>query len=321
MGASEKKYNSGFVLVSILWVTAMLSLLVLGFGRRAALERDAAAYALDHAQAMMMARGAVDRGIVELHNQAALRQVLPEEYHENVHLGASWATSMNLYLQGYFEQAEMFRRDDVSYAITDEDRYININTAPRELIEAIPSLTRGAIRRIMARLARDGDSEEERTPFNTIEELRYIRGVSEDDWFGTSRQPGLRNLLTVWSDDGRINVNTAPREVLECIPGLHSADVDDILNYRAGSDGILNTQDDRGFTSLEHLFAAIEIEEKSDVREALRKYCKTTSSYFRITGVATRRNGRIRAVCTALVSLTEGAPSRILDWQEKTLGS
>ena len=55
-------------------------------------------------------------------------------------------------------------------------------------------------------------------------------------------------------------------------------------------------------------------------REALDQYCICTSVFFRITGVATRRQGRVRAVCSAMVSLEEGA-SIILDWQEKTLGS
>ena len=314
----SNNHKSGFVLVSILWVTVMLSLVVLGFGRRAALDRRAAAYSLDQTQAMMMARGAVDRGIVELQNHATVRRILPEEYHENLRMGASWVQSMNLFLEGYFEQREMFQHDEVIYVIIDEERYIDINNAPDEILEAIPSLSRSAIRRIRARLAREGHSNEERTPFNAIEELQYIRGVSEDDWFGTERTPGLRNILTVWSDDGRINVNTAPREVLACIPDLSSGDIEAILHYRAGSDGDLYTRTDRSFANMNDLSEKTGI--TGDSLRALEKYCKTTSSYFRIRGVATRRNGRIRAVCEAVVSMRQGM-SNILEWQEKTLGS
>jgi hypothetical protein len=106
--------------------------------------------------------------------------------------------------------------------------------------------------------------------------------------------------------------------VLRCIPGLTSGDISLILNYRANDDGELYSKDDRGFTSMEDLSNKTGIVGTS--REALDKFCKCTSTYFRITGVATRRNDRIRAVCSAVVSLARG-PSVILDWQEKTLGS
>lgn len=317
MATIDAKKN-GFVLITVLWVTAMLSLLVIGFGRRAMLDVQASAYALDHAQAMMMARGAVERGLVELHNRAAMLRLLPEEHREATHVGESWAQSFNLYLEDYFEQKELFIHDEVAYIIVDEERYININTAPREVLEAIPSLKRPAIRRIMARRSAEEHSDEEKTPFNAIEEVRYLQGVSEDDWFGTERAPGLRNLLTVWAPDGRINVNTAPFEVLSCIPGLSRTDIDLILNYRASGDGELYSKDDLGFASMEDLSNKTGI--VGAPREALDLYCKCASSYFRITGIATRRNGRIRAVCSAVVSLATG-PSVVLDWQEKTLGS
>ena len=310
--------NGGFALITVLWVTAMLTVLVLGLGRRAALERRAAWYALDHEQAMMMARGAVDRGIVELQNRAALLLFLPEEHRGGTHVGEHWAQSINLYLENYFEQSEIFIDDEVAYVIVDEDRFININKAPREVLEAIPALKRPVLRRIMARRTPEEHSDEEKTPFNVIEEIRYIKGVSEDDWFGTDRETGLRDVLSVWGDDGRINVNTAPEEVLRCIPGLTSGDISLILNYRANDDGELYSKDDRGFTSMEDLSNKTGIVGTS--REALDKFCKCTSTYFRITGVATRRNDRIRAVCSAVVSLARG-PSVILDWQEKTLGS
>lgn len=314
----RNRKNNGFALITVLWVTAMLTVLVLGFGRRAALERRAAWYALDHEQAMMMARGAVDRGIVELQNRASLLLLLPEEHRGGTHVGEYWAQSINLYLENYFDQSEMFVEDEVAYVIVDEDRFININKAPREVLEAVPSLKRPVLRRIMARRTPEEHSDEEKTPFNVIEEIRYIKGVSEDDWFGTDRETGLRNLLSVWGDDGRVNVNTAPEEVLRCIPGLTSGDISLILNYRANDDGELYSKDDRGFTNMEDLSNKTGIVGTS--REALDMFCKCTSTYFRITGVATRRNGRIRAVCSAVVSLARG-PSVILDWQEKTLGS
>lgn len=308
--------QAGFVLVSVLWVTAMLTIITLGFGRRAALDRRAAAYALDQAEAMMMARGAVDRGIVELYNRGLMELLLPPEERGGTHLGESWARTNNLYGEDYFEQTEIYENDIVAYVIHDEERYVNINTAPQALLEEIDSLSRSAVRRIVAR--RDTLREEQRMPFNAMEEIRYIRGISEDDWFGTRRATGLKDLLTVWGD-GKINVNTASREVLESIPGMRAGDINTILNYRAGSDGILDTADDRGFRSMEDLSDKTGV--TGATREALDRYCKCSSAIFRITGVATRRQGRVRAVCSAVVSLQGGQLSIIHDWQERTLGS
>ena len=311
--------RTGFVLVSVLWITAMLSVIILGFGRRAALDRRAAAYALDQAEAMMMARGAVDRGIVELYNRGLMRLLLPEDQRGGTHLGESWARTNNLFKESYFEQTELYENDVVAYIITDEDRFININVDPRapgwEVLEEIDALNRTVLRRIRAR--HDSLREEQRMSFNAIEELRYIRGIREDDWFGTRRTVGLRHLLTVWGS-GLINVNTASREVLECVPGLRSGDINTILNYRAGGDGVLNTDDDRGFENPEDLTDKTGVTGAS--REALDKYCKYTASHFKITGVATRRQGRVRAVCSAIVSYAEDG-FMVIDWQEKTLGS
>ena len=64
--------RSGFVLVSVLWVLAILTVITLSFGQRVLIERRLAAYALDHTKALYMARGAVTRGIVELQHREAI---------------------------------------------------------------------------------------------------------------------------------------------------------------------------------------------------------------------------------------------------------
>ncbi|MDP7638547.1 MAG: hypothetical protein QGG73_02365, partial [Candidatus Hydrogenedentes bacterium] len=57
--AREARGRRGFVLVSVLWILAILTVVSLGFANRASLERKVAWYALDQAQAQNMARGAV----------------------------------------------------------------------------------------------------------------------------------------------------------------------------------------------------------------------------------------------------------------------
>ncbi|NLN93507.1 MAG: general secretion pathway protein GspK [Candidatus Hydrogenedens sp.] len=309
--------KTGFVLVSVLWITAMLTVITLGFGRRAALERRAAAYALDQAEAMLMARGAVERGIIELYNQRYMKMLLPEDQRGGDHCGQSWAKKTNLFTEGYFEERENYDNDEVAYLIIDEDRFININGADEKILVEIKSLKRPVIRAINARLNRAGGrSGEEYQPFNSIEEIRYLRGVSEDDWFGSRKGPGLKKLLTVWGSN-QININTASEEVLSCIPGLKKSEISAIVGYRAGGDGILYTDDDQGFEDMSDLLEKTGLSESGSGEWGV--YCKFHASHFRITGVATRRQGKVRAICSAVFAA--GSYIQVLDWQEKTLGS
>ncbi|HPU98788.1 MAG TPA: type II secretion system protein GspK, partial [Candidatus Hydrogenedentes bacterium] len=175
------------------------------------------------------------------------------------------------------------------------------------------------LRRILARRTGkdEEDPENQVTVFRALEELRYFRGVDDEDWFGDERKPGLSRLLTVWGD-GMININTAPKEVLMCIPGIQEQDVDAWLAFRAGDDRKPDTEDDRGVMSLDSLSRATGIQGKS--LEAIQRFCKFDSTCFKISGLATRRNGRVRAFCSAVVTLTEDGPV-IVDWQEKPIGA
>src|SRR5690554_2490887 len=75
--------RKGFVLVSVLWVLAIMTVMVLGFGRRAYLDARAAGLAIDQAEAQYMARGAVERGLIELEVRRYVRNILSGWLAEN----------------------------------------------------------------------------------------------------------------------------------------------------------------------------------------------------------------------------------------------
>ncbi|MBT8762573.1 type II secretion system minor pseudopilin GspK [Desulfohalobiaceae bacterium Ax17] len=50
-------------------------------------------------------------------------------------------------------------------------------------------------------------------PIQTLSELRHIAGISDSLYFGDSGRPGLKELLTIFSD-GKVNINTAPQYIL-----------------------------------------------------------------------------------------------------------
>lgn len=318
----------GYVLVSVLWVVALLTVVTLSFHHRARLEVQAARYSLDASQCRMAARGAVERGIVELQNKEINDLIAAAARGEadapGTHLGQPWARPIDLYgAEGGLDPGEGFENDSAMLEIEDLERFIDLNRAPEEILEALPGLSRPVVRRIHARRSGTDDAgdptEDGPVAFHDIAELRYFRGLDESDWFGEGDVPGLRELLTTFGD-GRVNINTAPRAVLGMLPDVGADAADDILSYRNGEDGIMNTADDRGFSDWEEFSDATQI--TGDTLKALQKLCKFDSDYFKISGVATRRGGRIRTSCAAVVFIPEGSSAaNVVSWTEESLGS
>lgn len=313
------KADSGFVLVCVLWVVAIMTVITLGFGRRSLLEAMAARYTLDNVKAMHMARGAVNRGIVELRNKAVYDYL--QDVPDRTSYAQQWSRPKNLLAPGeegtqYFSETEdeEFEGDMCGYAIQDEESRVSLSRAPDELLDEVPGITRGIMRKINYRRRGNLAKGENPQPFQTIEELRFMDGVSDEDWFGDEDDPGLRDLLSCFGD-GKINVNTAPEEVLECVPRLGRV-ARAIVDYRRGEDGELFTEDDKDFKSLEDVADKTRLSGRA--QEALNKYCKVSSRFFTITGTATRRQGKIRATCTATVMVT-GSNARLIKWREELL--
>lgn len=308
----------GFVLVSVMWVLVLLTMITLGFGHRALLDHRAAVYSVDHAQARMMARGAVSRGLMVLRNKTVDDWVAGEGH--MTHLGQPWARSENLLDDPrFFTAGEDFAEDFCRYVILDGSARVNINSAPEEMLAGIESLDPAVRRRILVRRTEGDHDGEGGAMFHAPEELRYFRGVSDDDWFGTRRRTGLKDIVSV-EGGPMINVNTATAEVLACIPNVGDREIRAIMAHRAGPDGEIGTADDQGFVDMTQLSEITGIE--GQALESLKRFAATTSSIFIVQGTATRRQGRIRAQVSATVFVDfEQGRTRVLSWQEAPLGA
>ena len=316
--------TGGFVLVCVLWILAILTVVAVGFGQRSLLDARASVYSMDHAKAMMMARGAVQRGAVELRNKQVIDWYNEED--GGTGLGQAWANPDDMLVEGIYyglgqsdfgDVSEAFEEEVCFYIIEDEERRISINTAPEELLQELEALRATDVNDIMDRRphrTRGGrEREEQAQPFFSIEELRYMFKIDDEEWFGEDGEPGLRDLVTCWGG-GRANINTASEAVLASIPDLREGAIGAILTYRAGLDGELATDDDLAFAALEEVVAQCQLSGKAS--EALHKYCAVHSQFFTITGVATLRRGKVRAVCKATVR-----GPWVIQWREEPLGA
>jgi general secretion pathway protein K len=68
--------------------------------------------------------------------------------------------------------------------------------------------------------------------FDSPEELAFVRGVTSAILYGSGEQKGILPFCTIFSKGDKINLNTAPREVLKAIPGMTDAMIQRIMAYR-----------------------------------------------------------------------------------------
>lgn len=311
--------KNGFVLVSVLWILAILTVISVGFAHRAMLERRMAWYALDREQAQQMARAAAERGLFELEHKLLLDSYNDQPGYTG--LDQRWAQPINLLQEGqYFGASAQDMEGDVCVVrIEDAERYVSINYAPKELLESVEGLSNRAVSRII-------DIREASTLgqlpalFHSVEEVRDMQRFSDEAWWGRDEKPGLADVLGVWGDPayGRINVNTAPAEVLLSLPDIDEALVAGIMAYRNGPDGKAYTRDDRSFQTVGLISAKVEI--SAEKLAPLNRFCKSDSRYFTINAHASRRRGKINAYCTVTVELRGNTPV-ILAWKEGAVGA
>lgn len=123
-----------------------------------------------------------------------------------------------------------------SYNVTDEDRKININIMPEEVLAKLPGFDDDLARRVFKTRQSLGGK------FYAIEEMLLVEGVDIELY------KKIMPYITVYGD-GKVNINTATPEVMEAI-GLSKDLIASLIDYRAGPDGEEGTEDDRYFESV-----------------------------------------------------------------------
>src|SRR5437773_2104722 len=154
-------------------------------------------------------------------------------------------------------------------------------------------------------------------PFKVLEELRLVDGMTPEVF------QALEPFVTVYSD-GKVNLNTAPREVMAAL-GMSEGLVSKVLHFRWGPDGIRGTRDDQSFTTLASAGQELNAFETLTPLEAAQlsnvitqNRLKVASSVFRIHAQGTVRDGKISRAVEGVVRRAAG-PFRsvaLLSWRE-----
>lgn len=328
-GSAEK----GFILVCVLWILAILTVVTLGFGRRAMLDFRAASLVADVAQARAMAQGAVWYAIADLQRknamEGAIRGALENNPGDEVmqQMVAGYDNPFRTYeIKAAFPsiaEDEAFADDEVSYTIEDEERRWNLNEVKEQVLEEAEEYGLDDVDEILDRA--QSQNEGDKRPFVAVEELLFTCGIEPQAWQGDGDSlPGLGALFTVWGD-GLLNVNTASAQALALAPSLGVGTAEAIEAFLAGDDEVRYTGDDKWVATLDELSGEAGIDRAE--LSPLANFCKTRSEFFRIVGTATRRQGRVRAQCTAVCRVVGfGDPNKdfqlfLLAWKENVSGA
>ncbi|MBU1565927.1 MAG: type II secretion system minor pseudopilin GspK [Proteobacteria bacterium] len=142
-------------------------------------------------------------------------------------------------------------------------------------------------------------------PVEYIEELLLVKGITPELLFGTATTKGLADYLTVFGDNGKININTASRLILKSLDPLMNDDLTDRLEaFRRDVRNAAQLADPEWYKNIGGWPGDIVIYEN---------LLTTESSYFQING-AGRYDNLVKRV-TAVVERVDRAQVTML-WRK-----
>ena len=325
------KESRGTILITSLWIMAILSILAIGIGFRISIEARLAKYGIDGVRATYLSRAGIYKSMELLSKKSA---GLPDSIRQ---CGIVLRDDDNIAhtLQGMFGNVKLGEGTfTVAYhnypGMSDEERKLNINTnsyggidEETVLMNLLDSLNLQSLADattiaankdiahaiVMWRTNKDDSIEDsyyealgykrKRADFTAVDELLLVRGVTPQIF------DLIKDYITVYGD--RININTASDKVLISI-GLSPLIASQILQYRNGPDGIAGTKDDTPFSdiNIENIFSgAISAQDTASISN-LKNSFTTTSNYFRIESTGMMNKSKVAKKIIAIVKKEQG---------------
>ena len=197
--------------------------------------------------------------------------------------------------RGLYDYVTVYSREPNKTA-SGEDR-VNVNSGDTSKLS---TLLRGVVR--SDRYFQMMDAVRSRRPFDNALDFYFDVGLTPEEFKQIADKLTTTNARTI---EGRINVNTAPRAVLLCLPGLDESDADALVEKRSASG--------TDKTSLAWVVEALPKEKAVAIGGLI-----TTRSYvFSADIVALSPRGRGWKRYRAVIDTRE-SPSRVVLWKDLT---
>ena len=319
----------GSVLLYVVWAIVLLSLFAASIASQAIFSLGLTERLTDQLRASYVARGAAQYAAAALARDAT---------NSIDGLADPWVDNPGLFRTAQLgqESFQISSQDEegkgVRYGLLDEERRINLNTAPEDVLQRLGEMV-GLREDEAIRWAdavqdwRDADDKErphgaegiyyrslsdgydcKNGPFEHPEELLLVRGVSHELY------ERLKPHITTYGS-GRLNLNTATPVALAAL-GLSQAGLDGLQAYRAGEDGVQGTGDERVLISMDSMnteLAPFMPPEEIARLTLLGGFLGVGSSEFRMT-IAT---GLTRRASSLTVDCLMGRDGTVTVWEER----
>ncbi|KJU85935.1 general secretion pathway protein K [Candidatus Magnetobacterium bavaricum] len=294
--------NKGIALIMVLWVMAILIGLSLTLSYMARSESRVSLASKEYVSAGFLAEGGINRAIVELH----YRRIKPPEDETR------WQ------LDGSFRSVDVGDGSSLVRVIP-ESAKVDLNLSNDIILKGfvnalgIDTDTQDVIVDSM-RDWMDGDDlsrlhgaesdyykslkhpyKAKNAPFDTIDELLMVRGITPEIFYGDGDKKGLKDFVTVYNrtDNSKINVNAAPKEVLMALPNV----TEDIAN------AVITRRKAATFKNIAEFQALL-----PETYEAIKNYVnipnENTELFFSIDSVGKGPNGASSVGIKAIVEIS-----------------
>ncbi|MBF0566543.1 MAG: general secretion pathway protein GspK [Nitrospirae bacterium] len=246
--------NSGIAVVMVLWVLAILITLSLSFAYISRTNLSASANVKEMVKANMIAEAGINQAVVEILHRRA-----------NPTDDARWK------IDGVFRKID-FADGSYKIRIVSEHGKVDLNAADDILLKGL-----------LNALGIDNDTQDiivdsiqdwkdpddlvrlhgaesdyymslphpykaKNAPFDSIEELLLVRGITPEIFYGNGTKKGLKDVVTIYNNqNATININTAPKEVLMALPNMTEDMANQIIERR-------NTLEFKQFSELQTMF-------------------------------------------------------------------
>jgi len=333
-----KAGRKGTILITTLWILALLTILALGVGIRIGVDIKLMSFFVNSAKAHYIAEAGLRKTILLLESDAD-RNV--DTLNEIWACGHDFDTEEDLLKEvplgeGIFTVGYVFDRDEEGntftlYGAADESARLNINELNAEDLQMLPGVTEDIAHAIIDwrdedNLAGLGGAEDSHykelehpyeckdAPFSVPEELLLVRDV------GRQIFDGIRDMITVYGTGKAVNINTVGRDVLSALLASEgaAAAAAKIIGYRNGEDGVPGTEDDKTFRSTKSTGGSVGIVDQLRLANVCtetelvgigklveKKAFKVKSDIFRIVSVGSVKGGKVKKTIEAVVKRSD----------------
>ncbi|NLT21759.1 MAG: general secretion pathway protein GspK [Syntrophorhabdus sp.] len=239
--------ESGFALIMVLWVVIILMVIVMSFSVLAKTESRAALFFRDSLAEGLLAQAGLERAILEIYyRKENLNKTIVPDSTETLRVDGT-AIEGDIgdgrYVVRIFNEAGRINLNTMNEGnkIVLDNLLVNLGvekqTADTIVDSALDWMDKDTLHRMNG--AEDdyyrslpNPYRAKNGPFDTVEELLLVRGMTPDILFGTEEHKGLVHFVTVYGDASKINVNFAAKEVIMALPGVSEDRAARIIDQR-----------------------------------------------------------------------------------------